>query len=99
MRPEAPSRWPKPTVPHPTLICPPPLPLRPPAGHKVYGIEATALVPLVSSASHRAFVRGDRDTAAAEQRYRKLLCGVALNQVRALFCCAAAHQNLACVVN
>lgn len=43
-------------------------------GHKVYGIEATALVPLISSATHKSFVR-DKEAAVAEQRYRKLLAG------------------------
>ncbi|GAB4817891.1 hypothetical protein N2152v2_004937 [Parachlorella kessleri] len=47
-------------------------------GHKVYGIDSTALVPLISSATHRAFAR-DKEAAAAEQRYRKLLAGVSLN--------------------
>ena len=44
-------------------------------GHKVYGIEATALVPLISSSTHKAFVRDDKEAAAAEARYRKLLAG------------------------
>jgi hypothetical protein len=49
------------------------------AGHKVYGIESTALVPLISSATHKAFVR-DKEAAAAELRYRKLLAGVGFGE-------------------
>eukprot|EP00887_Chlorella_sp_A99_P005395 scaffold1.g5395.t1 len=49
------------------------------AGHKVYGVEATAMVPLLSAAAYREGFRSGRDTAAAEQRYRRLFALVQLN--------------------
>ncbi|KAL4859481.1 Phosphoinositide phosphatase SAC1 [Chlorella vulgaris] len=48
-------------------------------GHKVYGIEATSLVPVMSPAAHRTHF-GSQHGSVAEQRYRKLLAGVQLTK-------------------
>ena len=48
-------------------------------GHKVYGIDATALLPLLSPATHRALY-GSTQASGAEVRYRKLLAGVQLTK-------------------
>ena len=49
------------------------------AGHKVYGIDATALLPILCPATHRA-AYGTQHASTAEQRYRKLLAGVQLTK-------------------
>ena len=43
------------------------------AGHKVYGIDATGLVPLLSAAAQRALPGRGGGGAAAEARYRRVL--------------------------
>ncbi|KAL4430910.1 hypothetical protein ABPG75_006166 [Micractinium tetrahymenae] len=48
-------------------------------GHKVHGIEATALLPVLSPSAHRALF-GSQQPATAEVRYRKLLAGVQLTR-------------------
>ncbi|PSC75191.1 phosphoinositide phosphatase SAC1 [Micractinium conductrix] len=48
-------------------------------GHKVYGIEATALLPVLSPAAHKQQF-GSAVAATAEVRYRKLLAGVQLSK-------------------
>ncbi|KAL4426372.1 hypothetical protein ABPG77_004666 [Micractinium sp. CCAP 211/92] len=48
-------------------------------GHRVYGIDATALLPVLSPSAHRALF-GSQQLATAEVRYRKLLAGVQLTR-------------------
>ena len=46
----------------------------------MYGIDATALLPLLSPAAHRA-AYGAAHAGSAEVRYRRLLAGVQLTKV------------------
>ena len=45
----------------------------------MYGVDSTTLVPLLSASAYYDSFRGGRDTAAAEQRYRRLFGLVQLN--------------------
>ncbi|PRW58397.1 phosphoinositide phosphatase SAC1 [Chlorella sorokiniana] len=48
-------------------------------GHKVYGIDATALLPVLCPVAHRQLF-GSAQPSTAEVRYRKLLAGVQLSR-------------------
>lgn len=62
--------WP-PAAPTLTLLPRPAPPLlHRPAGHRVYGIDATALLPVLSPAAHRALF-GTQQAATAEVRCRQ----------------------------
>ena len=60
------------------LSNPPALPFHRP-GHKVYGIDATALLPVLCPVAHRQLY-GSIQPSTAEVRYRKLLAGVQLTR-------------------
>ena len=64
---------------HGSSLSSPPLTCFRLAGHKVYGIEATALLPVLSPAAHKQQF-GSAVAATAEVRYRKLLAGVQLSK-------------------